>query len=200
MFSVSSVEELLDFYKHEDDLRVNGVWSILLSNSPGMSQDFANKYFNDFNEIVSGVWHLGIFAKRCGNGQWARSYELHESVERVRRKLQDSGQQVPELSILFFDPHRDEESVNSLIIPLDENKIGSKTVYRSRFECTHECILTALRGMKLDPYEKIPSSRIPEVFEEIESELIVKKISAYSIPPIRALANAALGATLSAII
>jgi len=202
MFAAGSVEDLAKFYKAEGGIVVSGIWSVLVSTSPEQSADFARRYFGIFNSVVRGGWHLAVYAKHFsfnGEDRWASSPELHRHVESIRKELSNSGEKVPKLCAVFFDPNVGAFDSRSVIIPFNHLQLANEALYKAGFETTHQCIMRAFDALELDPYSRVPPNQVNDLLRELNHQLRIHRIKSLLTRPLAALGNAALGAVVGAI-
>lgn len=204
MFAAGSIEELANHYRNHDGVVVSGVWSVLITRSAEQSADFARRYFDLFNGVVRGGWHLAVYAghfHKDGKDQWTASPELHQHVENIRNQIVDDDEevQVPPLCAVFFDPNVGAFNNRSVIIPFDQLQLANEALFKDGFVATHECIMRAFNAKKLDPYGRVPAELANGLLEEFHKQLKKRSILTWLTKPLAPLGNAALGALLGKI-
>ncbi|HRO14496.1 MAG TPA: hypothetical protein PLL33_05555 [Paracoccus sp. (in: a-proteobacteria)] len=178
-----SFEELRTLAEGEDGA---GVWSILLSSNPSLSAEFANRYQEVFNSVVDRTWHLTVGALHANKTnfsgdtiKYAEDEKFHGEAVSFRNSLLSQGRDLPELSIVFFDPRRSDQNAPVVILPLDAQKISHHDLYKSGFQVAHTAVLRTFGSLGTSPYNAIPIERSSEFFEELERQLKLARLKSF---------------------
>ena len=193
MFTAAPVDDLVRFYNRPREQTINGLWSVLVTPSAEYSADFGRKYFEIFNGISGGYWHLAICAKRNEDGSWLADDRLQLVSDTIRRELQKADRSVPSTGVVFFDPRAcffeklgiTEETFSGgsfietcLVIPLKYELIGSINIFKKGFEATHRAILLALQEENVDPGKTLTSEKIPYVLNRVQGNMALFGVTA----------------------
>lgn len=193
MFPSGSVEELINFYTHGESVTMNGLWSVLVTPSATDSANFGKRYYDEFNNISDGYWHLAVCAARDEDGKWHADAEQQKVSDTIRNTLEAAGQTVPDACFVFFDANATTFGTKGatketfqdagftetcLVLPLDFTKISNDSFFIKGFKRTHEAILKALQNEKVDPGATLASDRIPYVLGQVKGNLASMSIQA----------------------
>lgn len=198
MFPMDSMEAMAKFYEKDGNFCKGGIWSFLLSESAEESAEFAKYYYRIFNNASRSIWHLVICARceREGDGfRWHSDENLYEFEKSIRASLEASGNKVPPLCIVFFDPEiRSESDQPCLIVGLDRSSITNTDLFKEVFARTYSNISNSFKNMGLGEFDKVPPSRVGEMILEIRTGLSNQRIISAVGPITFALFNALIGA------
>ncbi len=177
---------------------VGGIWSVLITPSAKAAVDFADRYLIIFDEVAQGDWHLavGVEPSTGGRSRWQANFEFQKSIDELRAKLGACGEHIPDLGIVFFDPHSNAIEDGCVIVPLDASKIGNANLYRLGFETTHLAIRRSFEACGLDPYDRVPPDSTNELLRRLDQELNRMRVGGYFRSIGIAVANALLGAAV----
>lgn len=201
MFPMDSIEAMANFYEKDGRFCKGGIWSFLLSESAEESAEFARSYYNIFNDASLSIWHL-IICARCerdeGKYKWYSDENLYEFEKSIRTSLEGSGNKVPPLCIVFFDPEARLDYNNPcLIVGLDQKNIANTEMFKKVFAKTYSNISQSFSNMGLGRFDKVPPSRVGEMIVEIRTGLnslgVISAVSSISF----ILGNALIGALAS---
>lgn len=198
MFPMGSLDEFRNFYTENGGFNGGGIWSFLLTQSAEESADFARRYYDVFNDISQGNWHLVIFSRaqvNKGKVNWVTDSNLQEFGNIIRASLEESGQKVPPRCIVFFDPEAGDASDRScLLIPLDWSKISNIRFFSDAFISTHRIVMDSFEEVGVSAYEKIPSHKVADLIINIKNGLWKMKVISHFKTLTFALGNAIFGA------
>lgn len=177
---------------------ITGIWSVLITPSAAAAVDFAERYLEIFNLVVQGDWHLavGVHPATDTRRRWTANFEFQKSIDELRERLGASGERIPDLGIVFFDPHGNAIEDGCVIVPLDARLIGNANLYRAGFEATHLAIRRSFEACGLNPYDKVPASSTNTLLRRLDQELKKVKVTGYFKSFGFAVANALLGAAV----
>lgn len=186
-----------------DDVRsgkhaITGIWSVLITPSAEAAVDFAERYLDIFDQVVQGDWHLavGVHPATDGRGRWTANFEFQKSIDELRQRLGAGGERIPDLGIVFFDPHGNAIEDGCVIVPLDARAIGNANLYRAGFEATHLAIRRSFEACDLSPYERVQPGSTNALLRSLDRELKKVKVTGYFRSFGFAFANALLGAAV----
>lgn len=180
MWASGSIEDMRAVYTNQGRHVSSGVWSVLLSQSRSDSLEFAERYFETFNQISLGIWHLNVFAKyNIENGAWSTDDEIHSHSLELRKKIEEiTGKTLPPLCIVFLsgpsflasDIDINQETIWA-VLPLDHRSIANKNSYIAGLQATQSAITDCYREADIERYDAINISQSNYLIEKLQKKL-----------------------------
>ncbi|MBS1073932.1 hypothetical protein JK176_03455 [Gluconobacter sp. Dm-73] len=191
------IKNFIDHYGDPSSFKYNGLWSLLLTRNKEETADFARRYFDDFNKISTDGWNLCVCANFDPNrypSQWFDDEKFFEYEKLIREQLIFSGVTVPDMAIIFYDPHDEYLGITNLIIPINNKAMQNKILFKRAFEGIQSDIMSSADELHINIRSEITSDDYKKIINRLQGKLERRKLLSFISMISSPVGNAFLGA------
>lgn len=215
MWAAGSIEDMRSMYQNQGRQTEAGVWSILLTPTMSDAAEFADRYFEYFNDLSRGVWHLKVFAERCPEtGAWRANEDLFKRSEAIRSSLEKIVDNLPPMCIVFLSANKPEDDMPSeapvqtwAVLPLDETKLSNQKLFTSGLQATRVALDECYRDHRIERCTALTQKNTDLVIKSLQTKLYRlatnKKVACFLVNPAKwvvlTVISAILGLPVSAL-